>query len=317
MIQESLQYAAVELSTRQNTQYRSKLTLQHRSTVSIRYRPTETKKKWSTVVQKNGRTTTTIPSWQHTTCIRRNRLLHYSSWKKKSPSIDRNGSTSIDTQPHQPSHLRAPIDIAYYPSIDTNVEATRDRDYSIGSWADDHHHESYAVETAYHDHGADELHEEAAWGRTYFSHAIDRVIPPSIDIHPSTSIDINNTTSIDSRPQQKTTVSEKDKSYNQYLTPDEFGIFRDSYGYAKEINGHTLHVSREDIADILQTANRADNLFMQQHTITEHQQKVTKEFYDTTGGIDKRFKQRSRHLTRLSIDVDVPTSVDRRPEFGR
>ncbi|KAF3489333.1 hypothetical protein F2Q69_00053474 [Brassica cretica] len=159
MIQESLQYAAVELSTRQNTRYRSKLTLQHRSTVSIRYRPTETKKNWSTVVQKNGRTTTTIPSWQHTTCIRRNRLLHHSSWKKKSPSIDRNGSTSIDTQPHQPSHLQASIDIAYYPSIDINVEATRDRDYSIGSWADDHHHKSYAVETAYHDHGADELPE--------------------------------------------------------------------------------------------------------------------------------------------------------------
>ncbi|KAF3598748.1 hypothetical protein F2Q69_00037567 [Brassica cretica] len=49
----------------------------------------------------------------------------------------------------------------------------------------------------------------------------------------------------------------------------------------------------------------------------EHQQKVTKEFYDTAGGIDKRFKQKSRHPTRPPIDVDVPTSVDRRPEFGR
>ncbi|KAF3505876.1 hypothetical protein F2Q69_00007087 [Brassica cretica] len=87
------------------------------------------------------------------------RLLHHSSWKKKSPSIDRNGSTSIDTQPHQPSHLRASTDIAYYPSIDTNVDATRDGDYSIGSWAYDRHHESYAVETSYHDQGADELHE--------------------------------------------------------------------------------------------------------------------------------------------------------------
>ncbi|KAF3537229.1 hypothetical protein F2Q69_00023167 [Brassica cretica] len=265
-------------------------------------------------------------------------LLHHSSWKKKSPSIDRNGSTSINTQPHQPSHLRASTDITNYPSIDTNVNATRDRDYSIGSWADDRHHESYAVETAYHDQGADELHEgftyeellktqrcdetdqrlaEAAWGRTDFSHPIDRAIPPSIDIHPSTSIDISNTTSIDSRPKPKTTVSEKYKSYNQYLTPYEFGIFRDSYGYAKAIDGHTLHVSREHNADILQTANGADNLFMQQRTITEHQQKVTKEFYDTAGGIDKHFKQRSRHLTRPSIDVDIPTSVDRRPELGR
>ncbi|KAF3598294.1 hypothetical protein F2Q69_00035144 [Brassica cretica] len=237
-----------------------------------------------------------------------------------------------------PLGKRTSTDIDYYPSIDTNVDATRDRDYSIGSWADDRHHESYAVETAYHDQGADELHEdftyeellnnqrcdetdqkraEAAWGRTHFIHPIDRAIPPSIDIHPSTSININNTTSIDNHPKPKIIVSEKDKSDNQYLTPDEFGIFRDSYGYEKAIDGRTLHVSREDITDILQIANGADNFFMQQHTITEHQQKVTKEFYDTAGGLDKRFKQSPRHLTRPSIDVDVPTSVDRHPEFGR
>ncbi|KAF2550084.1 hypothetical protein F2Q68_00033783 [Brassica cretica] len=54
----------------------------------------------------------------------------------------------------------------------------------------------------------------------------------------------------------------------------------DPDGYAKAMDGHTLHVSREDIADI----------HMQQRTITEHQQRVTKEFYDT---------------------------ADRRPKFGR
>ncbi|KAF3585690.1 hypothetical protein F2Q69_00027887 [Brassica cretica] len=59
------------------------------------------------------------------------RLLHHSFWKEKSPLIDRNGSTSIDTQLHQPNRLQASTDIAYYPSIDTNVNATRDRDYSI------------------------------------------------------------------------------------------------------------------------------------------------------------------------------------------
>ena len=58
---------------------------------------------------------------------------------------------------------------------------------------------------------------------------------------------------------------------------------------------------------------------MQQRTIAEHQKKVTKEFYDTSGGIDKRFKQRSHNPTRPSIDVDVdvPTSVDKCPELGR
>ncbi|KAF3528243.1 hypothetical protein DY000_02039666 [Brassica cretica] len=65
---------------------------------------------------------------QRATLDEEDRLLHHSSWKKKSPSIDRYGSTSIDTQPHQPNHLRASTDNAYFPSIDTNVDATRDGD---------------------------------------------------------------------------------------------------------------------------------------------------------------------------------------------
>ena len=95
------------------------------------------------------------------------RLLHHSSWKKNAPSIDRNISTSIDrnistsidAHLHHTSRKRASADIVYYPSIDTNVECAREGDYSIGSWADDRYHESYAVETAVRDPGADELHE--------------------------------------------------------------------------------------------------------------------------------------------------------------
>ncbi|KAF3504478.1 hypothetical protein F2Q69_00042339 [Brassica cretica] len=127
----------------------------------------------------------------------------------------------------------------------------------------------------------DQILAEAAWERTRFSHSINRAILPSIDTHYQQSIDNNNATSIDNRPIPKTTVSEKYKFINQYLTPDEFGIFREPDGYAKAIDGRTLHVSREDIADILQIANGADNLFMHQRSNPE--QKATMEFYDTAG----------------------------------
>ncbi|KAF3592297.1 hypothetical protein DY000_02021524 [Brassica cretica] len=200
------------------------------------------------------------------------KLLHHSSWKRNAPSIDRSVSASIDTHPHQTSQKRASTDIAYYPSIDTGVGRVREGDYSIGSLADDHHHESYAVETAIHEPGADEPHE----GFTY---------------------------------EELLNMQRRDE--------DEFGIFRDPNGYGREIDGHALQVSREDIADILQMANGADNLFMQQHTVPAFQQKVTKEFYDTAGSIDNHLKQKYRHPTRPSIDVDVPPSIDRRPEFGR
>ncbi|KAF3510327.1 hypothetical protein F2Q69_00006315 [Brassica cretica] len=91
----------------------------------------------------------------------------------------------------------------------------------------------------------------------------------------------------------------------------------DPDGYARAIDRRILNVSRKDIADILQTANGAENLFVHQRNIPEYQQKDTKEFCDIAGGIDKSFKQKSRHPTRPSIHVDVPTSVDRRPKFGR
>ncbi|KAF3546284.1 hypothetical protein DY000_02008269 [Brassica cretica] len=139
----------------------------------------------------------------------------------------------------------------------------------------------------------------------------------SIDITPSTSIDLAHTTSIDIRSKPKTTVSKKYKFNNEYLTPDEFDIFRDPDGHARAIDGRILNVSRKDIADILQTANGEENLFVHQRNIPEYQQKDTKELYDAAGGIDKSFKLRSRHPTRPSINVDVPTSVDRQPEFGR
>ncbi|KAF3503462.1 hypothetical protein F2Q69_00043098 [Brassica cretica] len=91
----------------------------------------------------------------------------------------------------------------------------------------------------------------------------------------------------------------------------------DPEGYARAIDGHTLKVSREDIADILQLANGAENLFMQQHNMPKHQQLVTNEFYDIAGGLDDRFKPKHRQHTRPSIKIGDQTSIDRRPEFGK
>ncbi|KAF3486839.1 hypothetical protein F2Q69_00052482 [Brassica cretica] len=231
---------------------------------------------------------------------------------ENAPSIDMTSWPSIDTQPQQRCRKRASIDTAYYKSVDTDVNRAREGDYSIGSWADEHHHESFAVETATYTLEADKLQDsftdeellnmqrrddtdqiqaEAAWERTHFSQSIETRHQQSIDTCRQQSIDIKNTTSIDNRP-----------------------IPRDPDGYAKAIDGRTLHVFREDIAYIVQTANGADNLFMHQRSIPE--QKTTKEFYGTTGGIENCFKQRSRHTTHPSIDVDFPT-ITRQLEFGR
>ncbi|KAG5400097.1 hypothetical protein IGI04_014704 [Brassica rapa subsp. trilocularis] len=233
-----------------------------------------------------------------------NKFLHHSSWKRNVPSIDATSSPSIDTQPPQRNGKRAWTDIPDYPSIDTDL---------IGSWADDHHHESYAVETVVY--AEDELHEgftdeellsrqirnetdqhltEITWGTTRTSHPIDSAIRPSIDTHHQQSINNNNTTSIDNRPIPKTT------------DPD---------GHTKAINGRTLHLSREDIAHILQTANGTENLFLHHRNNPEH--KVTKDFYDTADSIDNSFIHKSCHPSRPSIGATILVLVDRHHEFGR
>ncbi|KAF2551056.1 hypothetical protein F2Q68_00034528 [Brassica cretica] len=175
------------------------------------------------------------------------------------------------------------------------VDREREEDYSIDSWADDRYHENYAVETSVHEPGEDEPHEgftteellnhqkrsdtnslfaEACGRGTCFYRLFTRENRPSIDINLPSSIEI--------RPKPPSTVSERAKHDNNYLTQDEFRIFKDPDGYARAMDGHALQISREDIADILQMANGADNLFMQQRNIPEHQQKVANKFYDTT-----------------------------------
>ncbi|KAF3526779.1 hypothetical protein F2Q69_00045965 [Brassica cretica] len=211
------------------------------------------------------------------------KLLHHSTWKRNAPSIDMTSWPSINTQPQQQCQKRASTDTAYYKSVDTDVNHVRDGDYSIGSWADENHHESFAVETITYTPGADKLQDSFT----------DEEL-------------------LDMQRRDNTNQIQVEAAWER---THEFGIFRDPDGYAKAIDGHTLHVSRNDIADILLTANGANTMFMHQRSNPEH--KATKESYDTAGGIDNGFIQRSRHTTHPSIDVDAPTSVARQPEFDR
>ncbi|KAF3504303.1 hypothetical protein F2Q69_00043981 [Brassica cretica] len=85
------------------------------------------------------------------------KLLHHSSWKRNAPSFDMTSLPSIDTQPQQRCRKRASTDTAYYKSVDTDFNRVRDGDHSIGSWPDEHHHESFAVEIVTYTPGADKL----------------------------------------------------------------------------------------------------------------------------------------------------------------
>ena len=59
----------------------------------------------------------------------------------------------------------------------------------------------------------------------------------------STSIDSNIELSIDDHQKPNLEVQVKDNTNYGYLTPNEFGIFRDPEGQAREMDGRILNIS--------------------------------------------------------------------------
>ncbi|KAF3609984.1 hypothetical protein DY000_02049245 [Brassica cretica] len=178
------------------------------------------------------------------------RLLHHSSWKRNVSSIYRTVSTLFDTHLHQTSRKQASINTAYYLSIDTNVDRAREGDYSIGSWADDRYHESYVVETTVSDPGADAPHE-------------DNHFKQKNRHHTQPSIDVDNPTSVDRRPEFGR------RAYDLFGTrrffweeKDEYGVYRDDQGYARDVDGHIIHVSNDDIRKLMERASRDEHSYI-------------------------------------------------------
>ncbi|KAG5388529.1 hypothetical protein IGI04_030070 [Brassica rapa subsp. trilocularis] len=148
------------------------------------------------------------------------------------------------------------------------------------------------------------------------------------------SIDVTVSTSIDTTLNPIHSISKLNDYANidyGFLTPDEFGIFRDTYGNARAMDGRILQVSREDIADIFQVANGPDNLFSQQRgtpdvikTDPNNQAGVaTTEINPDLScqpkgqaSIDGTTETSIVRVTPTSIDIDEPTSIDRRYECG-
>ncbi|KAG5410968.1 hypothetical protein IGI04_007287 [Brassica rapa subsp. trilocularis] len=148
------------------------------------------------------------------------------------------------------------------------------------------------------------------------------------------SIDVTVSTSIDTTLKPNLSISKLNDYANidyGFLTPDEFGIFRDTYGNARAMDGRILQVSREDIADILQVANGPDNLFSQQRGTPDVIQtdpnnhagvtttKINPDLSRQPKGqasIDGTTETSIDRVTPTSIDRDEPTSIDRRYECG-
>ncbi|KAF3540048.1 hypothetical protein F2Q69_00021731 [Brassica cretica] len=202
------------------------------------------------------------------------RLLHHSSWKRNATSIDRCFPTSIDAHLHQTSCKRASTDIAYYPSIDTRVDRVREGDYSIRSWADDHCHESFALETAISQPRADELHEGFTTETILNMRERDKV-----DQHQA---EAGGGDDRSKRPKFGKRTYDRDGTRRfHWEEKDEYGVYIDDYGHARDIEGHIIIVSNDDIRSLLEGASMDEHsyLCLPEHARSFTQTKLVPEIY--------------------------------------
>ncbi|KAF2589799.1 hypothetical protein F2Q70_00038545 [Brassica cretica] len=172
---------------------------------------------------------------------------------------------------------------------------------STTDWVDSGFPESFAVETVILSSNDDptEEYDDDYWkerateipmqDERYSTQSLNNTPPPSIDIIYSASVDSHphpakrSSSSINTTPGTsfdiKATTLEKEKG--NITIPS-----RDQDGHARAMDRRILQVSREDIADILQLANGANNLFMQQRSIPDNNLAVLAEYpRATTTGI--------------------------------
>ncbi|KAF2618406.1 hypothetical protein F2Q68_00039188 [Brassica cretica] len=222
-------------------------------------------------------------------------------------SIDSNESPTTDERYSKSLDGKQPVDHStstdqYYPDFAFQQPNKNGRDdYSIGSWVDSGFPESFAVETVILSSNDDptEEYDDDYWkerateipmqDERYSTQSLNNTPPPSIDIIYSASVDSHphpakrSSSSINTTPGTsfdiKATTLEKEKG--NITIPS-----RDQDGHARAMDRRILQVSREDIADILQLANGANNLFMQQRSIPDNNLAVLAEYpRATTTGI--------------------------------
>ncbi|KAF3540445.1 hypothetical protein F2Q69_00019260 [Brassica cretica] len=243
------------------------------------------------------------------------------------PSIDRVYSASVDTHPHPAKRSYASIDTTPGTSIDIKAAAFEKEkgNIPIPSRFTNTYIRSFAPQITSHDTIAEKMNAPTNKSEGTSRKSIRSKNPNSADKR-LPSIDTPVSTSIDSHSKPKLSLFTKKNMSIDYgfLTPDEFGIFRDPGGHAKAMDGRILQVYREDIADILQLANGPDNLFMQQGSIPNNIPAFPDEHprADTT---KIGSHQSCQPVGQTSIDKDAltsfdrapPPSIDRRYECGR
>ncbi|KAF3590583.1 hypothetical protein DY000_02020248 [Brassica cretica] len=254
-------------------------------------------------------------------------------------SFDAVHSTSVDTHPRSAKHPLTSIDTHTGTSIDIRaIEKIQEQEniHSPNRFTDTYINRFAPPKQPQHTRADTQENKmntlpSTSTGKSMKNNHLKNTSSVEITLP---SIDASVSRSIDTTLNPNLSISKLNDNANidyGFLTPDEFGIFRDLAGNARAIDGRILQVSREDIADILQVANGPDNLFSQQRgtpdviqtdpnnhvgvTTTEINTDLSRE-PKGQASIDGTTETSIDRVTPTSIDRDDLTSIDRRYEFG-
>ncbi|KAF3552458.1 hypothetical protein DY000_02006894 [Brassica cretica] len=176
-------------------------------------------------------------------------------------------SASIET------HTATSIDNAHQKSTDTPTEESVDS--SPEDWENDYYNPTMAAYTRQN------MHTEDSPSIDTQPHQRNRK-RASTDIAYYPSIDVDIPTSVNRRLEFGGRAFDLFGTRKFYWEEkDEYGIYRDDQGYARDIDGHTIRVHNKDIRRLLERASRDEHSYISlpEHASSFTQTKLVPEIY--------------------------------------
>ncbi|KAF3519979.1 hypothetical protein DY000_02060059 [Brassica cretica] len=111
---------------------------------------------------------------------------------------------------------------------------------------------------------------------------VDDRFKPTYQQHTRPSIDIRDPKSIDRRPEFGKRAYDRDGTRRfHWEEKDEYGVYRDDHGHARDVDGHIIRVSKDDIRNLLERASMDEHsrLCLPEHARSFKHTKLVPEIY--------------------------------------
>ncbi|KAF3563120.1 hypothetical protein DY000_02016128 [Brassica cretica] len=218
----------------------------------------------------------------------------------KRPSIDITASTSIDirSQPSSTVREKAKLNNNYLTPVEFGI-----------------------------------FRDPEGYARAIDAGGVDDRFKPKHRQHTRPSIEIGDQTSINRRPEFGKGAYDRDGTWRfQWEEKDEYGVYKDDHGHARDVDGHIIRVSKDDIRSLLERASMdKHNYKSQEKNEADFQMKLDGVYYplnDSISWLTTCMEEMKQDIARIqaqraaeataqaSIDRNLSTSIDDEPSYS-